>query len=174
MLFRPHRPVNILGWRFQGLIPKRRKEIARGIANAIERELLCAKDFAPLLEGLGWEREVENTVEEVVEHRLRAGRIRRFPIIGLVSDNLIYHIKYFLTKEILKHIDKRKGQLVGRFQDRLDLREMIVSRIDTLDLVRFEALLTGFIARELRHIEWIGGLLGFIIGCIQVGVTHLL
>lgn len=174
MLFRPHRPVNILGWRFQGLIPKRRKEIARSIANAIERELLSAKDFAPLLEGLEWEREVEKTVEEVVEHRLGADRIRRFPIIGLVSDNLIHHIKYFLTKEILKHIDERKSQLVGRFQDRLDLREMIVSRIDTLDLVRFEALLTGFIARELRHIEWIGGLLGFVIGCIQVGLMYIL
>src|SRR3989338_4570246 len=32
MLFRPYRPVNLLGYKLQGLIPKRRKEIAAGIA----------------------------------------------------------------------------------------------------------------------------------------------
>ncbi|MFQ5901416.1 MAG: DUF445 domain-containing protein, partial [Thermodesulfobacteriota bacterium] len=94
MLFRPYIPVKILGLSIQGIIPKRRKEIARGIAKAIERDLLSAKDLTGVLEDVDWEEEVEKSVEEVVEHKFRGGTIRRFPIVGLVSDNLLYHIKY--------------------------------------------------------------------------------
>lgn len=174
MLFRPYRPVNLLGYKLQGLIPKRRKDIAHSIAKTIERELLSAKDFTGILEGMEWQEEVERAVDEIVEHRFKAGKIKKIPIIGLISENLTYHIKYLLTKEILKHIDEKKDSFVEKIQGKVNVKEMMVSRIDNLDIERFEAMLTDFIARELRHIEWLGGVLGFIIGVIQVGIIHLL
>src|SRR3989338_2825523 len=95
-------------------------------------------------------------------------------LIGLISENLTYHIKYLLTKEAIKHIDEKKGSFVEKFHDKVNMKEMLVTRIDNLDIKRFEALLTDFIARELRHIEWLGGVLGFIIGVMQVGIMYLL
>lgn len=174
MLFRPYRPVNLLGYKLQGLIPKRRKDIAHSIAKTIERELLSAKDFTGILEGMEWQEEVERAVDEIVEHRFKAGKIKNIPIIGLISENLAYHIKYLLTKEILKHIDEKKDSFVEKIQDKVDVKEMMVSRIDNLNIERFEAMLTDFIARELRHIEWLGGVLGFVIGMVQVGIMYLL
>ena len=67
LLFRPHIPFSILGYQVQGVIPKRRKEIARSMARAIEKDLLSSGDFAKALSGLDWEKEIENTVEEAVE-----------------------------------------------------------------------------------------------------------
>lgn len=174
MLFRPYRPIKILGYNFQGLIPKRRKEIAHGIAKTIEKELLSAKDLASVLEGLEWREEVEKAVDEIVEHRFKASQIKKIPLLGLISENLTYHVKYLLTKEILGHIDERKDLFVEKFQGKVNMKEMLATRIDNLDIKRFEALLTDFIARELRHIEWLGGLIGFIIGAIQVGVIYFL
>lgn len=174
MLFRPYRPVNLLGYKLQGLIPKRRKDIAHSIAKTIERELLSAKDFTGILEGMEWQEEVERAVDEIVEHRFKAGKIKKIPIIGLISENLTYHIKYLLTKEILKHIDEKKDSFVEKIQGKVNVKEMMVSRIDNLDIERFEAMLTDFIARELRHIEWLGGVLGFVIGMVQVGIMYLL
>ena len=174
MLFRPYLPVNILGYKLQGIIPKRRQEIAAGIAKTIERELVSAKDFAAILEGIEWKEDVERAVDEIVEHRFKAGKIKKIPLIGLVSENLTYHIKYLLTKEVIRHIDEKKGSFVEKFHDKVNMKEMLVTRIDNLDIKRFEALLTDFIARELRHIEWLGGALGFIIGIIQVGIVYLL
>src|SRR3989338_10987452 len=171
MLFRPYEPVNILGYKLQGLIPKRRNEIARSMARAIEKELLSAKDFSRILEGMEWEKEIENAVDEIVDHRFKAAKIKSFPIVGLVSENLTNHIKYFITKEILKHLDEKKEKLIGSFQEKIDIKNMLVSKIDDLDLVQFETLLSNFIARELRHIEWTGGILGFAIGCVQVIVN---
>ncbi len=174
MLFRPYRPVNLFGYKLQGLIPKRRREMAHSIAKTIERELLSAKDFTVILEGIEWKEEVEKAVDEIVEHRFKADKIKKIPLIGLISENLTYHIKYLLTKEILKHIDEKKGAIVEKFHDRVDVKEMLVARIDNLDIKRFEAMLTDFIARELRHIERLGGALGFVIGLIQVGIVRLL
>jgi uncharacterized membrane protein YheB (UPF0754 family) len=51
---------------------------------------------------------------------------------------------------------------------------MVTSKIDNLDLLKFEDLLTSFITKELRHIEWIGGIIGFIIGSAQVAMLYLL
>jgi uncharacterized membrane protein YheB (UPF0754 family) len=167
LLFRPHRPFNIFGLKLQGLIPKRRKEIARGMAKTIERELLSSKDLASALDAIDWKEEVEKTVEEVVEHRLTTSRLKKVPLIGLISENLNYHIKYLITKEILRQVDKKKESFAVRFKDRIDVKDMLASRIDKLDLFRFEELLTDFIGRELRHIEWLGGVMGFIIGLAQ-------
>ncbi|MBI5682136.1 MAG: DUF445 family protein [Deltaproteobacteria bacterium] len=171
MLFRPYEPVNIFGYRLQGIIPKRRKEIAKTIAKTIENELLNAKDFSKILECIEWKAEVEKAVDEIIEHRFKATRIKSLPIIGLLSENLLYHIKYYLTKEALKHIDEKKGELVNNFQEKIDIKDMLVSKIDNLNLEQFEALLIKFIAKELKHIEWIGGALGFVIGCAQVVIS---
>lgn len=171
LLFRPHVPIDVFGYRIQGLIPKRRKEIARSMARAIEKELLSSEDLAASLNGIDWKSEVEKSVEEVVEHRFGARSINRLPVIGLVSENLRYHLKYILTREILRQVDKKKVALLSKVRDNIDIKELLVSRIDRLDLMKFEGLLTEFIARELKHLEWLGGIMGFFIGLAQAGFS---
>ncbi|MBI5560683.1 MAG: DUF445 family protein [Deltaproteobacteria bacterium] len=173
MLFKPHRPVKVLGFTFQGLFPKRRKEIARSIATAIERELVSSKDIISMLDGIDWEGEVEKTVEEVIEHRFRSSKIAKIPIVSLISENLIYHVKYLITKDILAQIEKKREGISRLFSEKMNVGDMVTSRIDNFDIVKFEALLTEFIAQELRFIEWVGGVLGFIIGLFQTVIFYL-
>ncbi len=174
MLFRPRKTIEVLGVRIQGLIPKRRKAIARAIASAIERQLLSVRDLAGILEGIDMESEIERTVAEVIEHRFKTGRIKNIPVVGLLTDNFSYHIKYYITRELLKHFDRKKGDIVNRFKENVDIGRMVTSKIDDLDIRGLETLLTDIIATELRHIEWIGGIMGFIIGLFQVLLIHIL
>jgi len=159
LLFRPHYPTKVLGLTFQGLIPKRRKEISRSIAKVIEKELLNSKDLASALDGMDLKEEVEQIVENVVEHRIKPAKIKKIPLVGLVSDNLTTHLKYFLSKEILLHLDKKKSAFAKNFSK---------------DVHKFEGLLTEFIARELKHIEKLGGIIGFFIGLVQSFVFYFL
>ncbi|MFQ5901893.1 MAG: hypothetical protein ACE5IH_10100, partial [Thermodesulfobacteriota bacterium] len=69
---------------------------------------------------------------------------------------------------IVKVLSQKKGTILNKFHDRIDMKDLVVSRIDKLDFLKFEGLLTGFITKELKHIEWIGGIIGFIIGSVQV------
>ncbi|MBI5643456.1 MAG: DUF445 family protein [Deltaproteobacteria bacterium] len=173
LLFRPHKPVHILGYRIQGVIPKRRKEIARSMAKAIEKELLSSDDLAKALGGMNWEKEIEKTVEEAVEHKFTT-RFQNLPIIGLVSENIKNQVKLTITKEILRQVDRKKGALASKLKQNIDIQEIMVSKIDQLDLKRFEGLLTEFIARELKHLEWLGGVMGFLIGLAQSGLSLIL
>ncbi|HEY4708361.1 MAG TPA: DUF445 family protein [Thermodesulfobacteriota bacterium] len=171
LLFRPHVPFNVLGWRVQGVIPRRRKEIAHSIARTIEKELLSSEDLAKALSGLNWESEIERTVEEVVEHRF-SSRFLQLPVVGLVSQGLKSQIKYILTREIVSHLDRKKGMLAAKVKENIDVKDLLVTRIDQLDLMRFERLLTDFIARELKHLEYLGGVMGFLIGVFQSLLTY--
>lgn len=172
LLFRPHVPIEVFGYNIQGVIPKRRKEIARSIAKAIEKDLLSSEDLADALKGIDWEAEIERTVEEAVEHKFNSRSWTKLPVIGLVSDNLKTQIKYLLTKEILSQIDKKKGNIAAKVKDSIDVKELLVTRIDKLDLMRFEKLLTEFIARELKHLEYLGGVMGLLIGIAQSAFTY--
>ncbi len=174
MLFRPRRHIKILGFGFQGLIPKRRKEIALSIAETIASQLLSTKDIAAVIEDIDIESEIEKTVKEAVEHRFKSDKIKKIPIVGLITDNFTYHMKYFITKELLKHLNIKKGEMVNKFKEKVDIRGMVTSQIDNLDLKGFEDMLNNIIAKELRHIEWIGAGMGFIIGLSQVGLIYLL
>jgi len=167
LLFRPLKPVRVLGFTFQGLIPKRRKEIARSIAGTIEREVISAEDITGLLSGINWEAEVEGMINDLVEKRLSSKKVNSIPVIGLASKEIARQLKRRLTKDIIRHIERKKHELAARFKNGIDLKTLMVSRIDNMDFERFEGLLTGFISRELKHLEYLGGLMGFLIGVVQ-------
>jgi len=167
LLFRPLKPVRVLWFTFQGLIPKRRKEIARSIASTIEREVINPEDIAGLLSGIDWETEVEGMINDLVEKRLASKRVNSIPVIGLASKEINRQLKRRLTKDIIRHIEKKKHELAARFKDGIDLQALMVSRMDNMDFARFEGLLTGFISTELKHLEYLGGLMGFLIGIAQ-------
>ena len=170
LLFRPHNPVRILGFRVQGLIPKRRHAIAASIANTIEKELFSSNDIARILDGIDWKEEVETAVTEAVDQRLDSGKLKKVPLIGIFSDNLKGHVKTLITKEVLKHLNKKKDDLKERFQSNMDVKEIVTSRIDALDMRKFEEMLQGIITTELKHLEWLGGLMGLLIGIAQAVV----
>ncbi len=167
LLFRPILPISVLGITFQGIIPKRREEISTAIAETVERELLSSKDISSALDNIDWQIEVEKTVHDIIEHKLSSSSVKQIPIIGLLSENINYHIKYLVTSEILKQLEKKKGDISTRLTKSVDIQNMLSTKIDQLDLEKFENLLTSFISKELKYIELLGAIMGFIIGSIQ-------
>jgi len=167
LLFRPVLPVKFMGFTFQGIIPKRRQEISLAIAETIERELLNAKDISSAIDTIDWQKEVEKTVHDIIDHRLKASKIKNIPVVGLLSENINYHVKYLITSEILKQIESKKSDLTVRLTENVDIQNMLTTKIDELDLEKFEGLLTSFVSKELKYIEIMGGVLGFLIGLAQ-------
>ena len=174
LLFRPHKPFNMLGWKLQGVIPKRRKEIARSMAKAIEKDLFSSEDLSKALSGIDWKKEIHETVAEAVEHRFNESKWTKLPVVGLVSENLKNRLKLRLATEITTHLDRKKGAIASKVKGHIDIHGMIVSKIDKLDLMRFEKLLTEFIARELKHLEWLGGVMGLVIGIFQSAFIYFI
>lgn len=174
MLFKPYHPVRILGFTFHGVLPKRREAFAHSLAKTIEKELLSSKDISEILEESGWEEEVEHAIEGIIRNYIRTESVKKYPIVGVLSDSILNSIKYYLSKEIIKQVEGKKPELLDRFHDMVNVRELVANKVDAFDIKRLEKLVFDLVARELRHIEIVGAVLGFIIGCVQVVIVHLL
>jgi len=177
MLFRPYRPIKILGVTVQGLLPRRRKEFALSIAKTVESDLLTVEDITRFLKGVEWEAEVERAVEESLESRLKSKRISallKTPVFGLIGREVIRQLKRVLSGLIIEKVQEHKGPLVEKFQDALELKELVSQKVEGFDMEKLESLLMNLIAKELAYIELVGAVLGFLIGLAQMALLLFL
>jgi len=177
MLFRPYRPVRILGFTFQGLLPKRRKEFAASIARTVERDLLTVEDITRFFEGVEWEEEVDLAVAQTFEARMKSrtlGRILKTPILGLIGSEILRQIQKSLTHKIIAKIEEQKGRLVEKFQNAIELKEVVSRKVEGFNMEKIESLLMDLISQELTYIEFVGAVLGFIIGLVQMIILIVL
>ncbi len=173
MLFRPFQPVNIplINFKIQGLIPKRKAEIAKSIGETVEKELLSTEEIImELIKG--------GNKDEILE-------IFKNKIAEIMTDKQSSLIPSVFKKMILKYIngiiDEEGDRIITEFIEdaiikataSIRLSKMIEDRINKFEMEELEKITIKVVRAELRHIEILGGILGFIIGIFQ-GVFILL
>lgn len=174
MLFHPRKPINILGWRLHGVIPKRHDALAHSIADLFERELLSNDELATHLEQL----EITDDVSALLDSRLTAAVTSlgaQIPMASMfLSDSMVAKISSKLKEEIVKSLPELKTRLAARVTQTLNLRALVESKILSFSVRKLEAIVLRVATRELRSIEVLGGVLGLLIGLAQVGLMALL
>lgn len=170
MLFRPHSPVNVLGYAVQGVIPKRRAELARSIGQVVEKELISIDDLVDAVRS----REIMEKISESVAASIKVRIMDRMPVFVPLSVKKA--VSDIITDQIKKDIPSMVGESLGRFgdlaRDNISFQSMVEERINGFSLERLEQVVLSVSARELKHIEILGGLLGFIIGLIQALILY--
>jgi len=169
MLFRPINPHKILGMNFQGVFPRRKDEIAKSLADIIEKELL-SKDA--MMDQLLSEEKIES-----LKDRLKKVIVEK--LSGIIPPAISMFMGGDASQVIEKYIDKHGDQifneLLEEFKhasfDNLDIYSLVKSRIDELDFIEFEKIIFGLMNKELRFVEIIGLFLGGFIGAIQYVIT---
>lgn len=165
LLFRPFEPVGIGPVRLQGLIPKRRHEIARSIGETIEAELLSIEELLDRF----LEQMDKAEVIAFVKLRLRTLAQEKMPFFlpQQMREMILSHLDEIVDERGDELITEMAEKLIHRAATTIDLSAMIEDKINTFDLDRIESLILAIAKKELRHIELLGGVLGGIIGLIQ-------
>ncbi len=172
MLFRPVNPVKILFFTFQGVFPKRKDIMAISLADTIEKELLSKE---VILDKILNEDNLENLKKQILD-ALLIKLTNKIPsmIRMFLGGNVDQMMKDFFEKEG----DSMFNELIEEFKktglENLDIREIVIERINGLDFIEFEKIIFGLMNRELKHIEVIGLILGSLIGIIQYVITIFL
>jgi uncharacterized membrane protein YheB (UPF0754 family) len=175
MLFRPRRPVGPRGFRLQGLIPRRRRELARRIASTVERELVRPSDIHALITDpdllAAAEKEIDLRVREFL-----ARKVDELPAIALVV--LPVDIEDRLRRSIVKHVMEAVPELSAKLGDKLGERlrvsSLVEERVNSFPDERLEEIVLEIARRELRTIEVLGGAIGACVGFVQWAVLHFL
>lgn len=175
MLFRPRKPVRILGLTFLGLIPRRRKEIASKVAAAVERELITAKDLQAILSDEKLLAAVEIELDAKVRELMRS-KVDGLPVILRLA--ITAETESRLIKSIVKHIMATIPEVTRRVEDelekRLDVRKIAEDRINAFDIEHLEEIVLEIARRELRAIELWGAAIGAAVGGAQWALLHFL
>jgi uncharacterized membrane protein YheB (UPF0754 family) len=169
MLFHPREPIPLPGMRLQGLLPRRRMDLADKIGKTVAGEILSAGEISSLLGKIHWREEVQGIVYSVITRDLIPRKMQLLPGASVILEQI--HIR--LTDKILEALAEHMDDIVARFHDELDLKKMVVDKMARLDLDEIETLVFRLAGSELRHIELVGAVLGFAIGLVQSLLFYL-
>ncbi|QUH21625.1 DUF445 family protein [Alkaliphilus sp. B6464] len=173
MLFRPFQPVSIplINFKIQGLIPKRKAEIARSIGQTVETELLSIEEIIDKLVKSNNKDEIlillKNKITVIVANHLPSIIPSTFK--GMISK----YINDVIDEEGDKIITEAIEKMIEKATTSIELSKMIEDKVNEFEMEELERIVVNIAKTELKHIEVLGGILGFIIGIFQ-GIIILL
>jgi uncharacterized membrane protein YheB (UPF0754 family) len=169
MLFRPVNPIKILGFTIQGVFPKRKDEMAKSLAETIEKELLNKDEIInQIVDGM----DIDSLKEKIKATLIEKISASIPPMAKMfLGDNVGGMISDFVDKNGDAIMDDLIDKIKKEAGSNIDIYALVKERIDALDFIEFEQIVFGLINKELRHIELIGLILGMLIGVVQFFVT---
>lgn len=169
MLFRPYQPINILGWTVQGLIPKRQGEIARVVGRVVQDQLVNADEIMAMLKNPEMIAQLEERAISAVQFKVMS-KVPKFLPMSMRAA-LAEVIREAIEKEMPELLDEMMGGLETHLRGRLDLAGLVEKKINEMNLRELEELVLAIASEELKHIEYLGAILGLLIGIVQALLT---
>ena len=90
-----------------------------------------------------------------------------------LSDGLINQLKELLLNEIEVILPKIVDSFLENMEKDIDVRDTISQKVLSFSSEKIESILFEIMAKEFKFIEIVGGVLGFLIGTIQVAIMLL-
>ncbi len=172
MLFRPYKEINFGLFKIQGLIPKRKHEIAISIADTVQKELISLKDVTSTLDGEELETRMGSMIDKILDEKLEEELTKKFPMLAMfMSGDMLKKIKNMIKTSILENKDTIIGMFSNYLEEKVSFREIIITNVDRFSLEKLEDITYSLAKKELKHIEVVGAILGGIIGFFQFGVS---
>ncbi len=165
LLFHPKKPVNVLGFKIQGLVPARSRELTERFLDTLS-DVLTKEDFEFVIN-----RAVNRAVNES-EVAAGLNYILSKPPLSNVRDfaEKMGFEKVFspLSAAISRFLqDAIRDAVVRSIANNIDLKEFVIKKAEEISEEEIERLFKKFAKKELRFIEISGAILGFVIGVVQ-------
>jgi uncharacterized membrane protein YheB (UPF0754 family) len=167
LIFRPINPVVIpvLKITIQGILPSRKEEIAKSIGDIVETELVSLNDIINMyktpenIEDI--KTKLRTNISIVLDDKLST------TIAAPFKKYIINFVDGLVEKESEKFIENIIRDFSNEIPKRISLSKSIEDKINGFDMRHLEKMIISIAGRELKHIEELGALLGFIIGILQ-------
>ena len=174
MIFHPYKEISILGVKVQGLLPKRKGDLAVKIGETVEKELFSHADIQKAVDTPAFHKEVTDTVLVAVERTINE-RLASNPLIAMFLTGATANpVKEMLAEEVEKQVPEFMGKMFERLESEIDVKELVQQKINDFDMQKLEDIIYSIASKELKAIEVFGAILGFIVGCAQLGLIALL
>ncbi len=167
LIFRPINKIHIpiIGLNIQGLIPKRKVEIAKSIGETVEKELVSIED---IIKNMANNLD-KNHIIDLVKLKIQKVFFQKIPgfLPHSIKNLIIVYIEENISKEIEPTLNEIIEDLIIKTTNTIKIGDIVEEKINKFDLIKLENLIINITKRELKQIEYLGGVIGFFIGIFQ-------
>ena len=191
-LFHPHKNYRILGLDYQGLLPKRKSELANNLGNMVEGELINIpelikkvkpEDVNPFIDKMieDHKSNIQKAIDDYINNYLKNIKV---PLINIdvskyISTNTLVAKTTETVVELLRDKAKQAVPTIltkagNEVVKHISVHDIVKQKVDDMNLDKLEAMIYKIADREMKMIEYLGGVLGIIVGAFQWLIQHFL
>jgi uncharacterized membrane protein YheB (UPF0754 family) len=169
MLFHPRRPINILGFKLQGIFPKNQQLIAQKLGQVVSKEFLSFAEIeAKVTNPENLEKlkpEIENHIDKFLKEKLSTV----FPMLSMfIGDKTINQLKAAFLTELESLFPILMKNYMTTLEKDLDLEKIVTEKVASFSSEKLEDILDQITKKEFQFLEVIGAVFGLLIGLVQV------
>jgi uncharacterized membrane protein YheB (UPF0754 family) len=169
LLFHPVLPKKILGFSFQGIVPKKQKIIAKQLGKYVSEDLFSFDVIEQKLTNPSNIEKILPLVEEQIDHFLRKKLTEQMPMISMfIGDKTIEQFKNIFIEELNILFPSLINQYVKNLKSDLNLEQIISEKISSIDITLLENQIKNNFKKEFTYFKLAGAFTGLIIGIIQL------
>ena len=174
MLFFPKNPVKILGlFTVQGIFPKNQQRVAEKIGKMVADELLSSKDLKEKLNNPENILSVKELVEARIDYYLNVTFPKQYPITSkLLGEKRKEKFKTELMDEVHTSVPVMIDHYMENLEERFNVEQIIKDKVEQLPSDKLENLIMTLLNKEFKFIEYIGAVIGFLIGLMQLLIAQ--
>jgi len=177
MLFHPKNKIKVGIFEIQGVFPKRQKIFAEKLGMVVAHDLFSSHDIKEKISQSNIDKEIKALIDKHINTFLNTKLKEAYPqIVMFIYNYIIRQFKDVTMKEIetlLPLVLNAYKQNIEKSLDVVDIEGTVASKVANFSSDKLEELLYSIMKREFKFVEIIGGVLGFIIGLIQVILVNL-
>lgn len=173
MLFRPKQPYRMpfVPVSIQGLLPRRRRELARSIGRSVAEELMSLDELFAALETSEYETYIIRTIQTRIRERLERVLPQFTP--SVLRQSIGDYVHDVVEKQARPFIEEVKHTVSAQLKEKISVADIVEKRILQFDLDELEKMVLNVASPELRYIERLGALLGALIGFVQAVIMSI-
>lgn len=174
MLFHPREPKRLLGITFHGIFPKRQQQFGEKLGKLVSEEFLSFSDIEQKISNPQNLEKILPMVDSHIDDFLHNKLSKVFPMISMfIGEKTISSLKAAFMAELQELFPVLMQHYASQLKKELDLEHIVKEKVKNFSTDKLESVLLQIMAREFRFVELLGGVLGFLIGIIQVIITQL-
>lgn len=167
MIFRPYNR----SWFFniQGMIPKRRNDLARKVSEVVGDTLVVREDIEKIIEQADISPLIEEKVIFIFENKILTRLTGLIPVMKIIPAEVIDKFRAEMTAYIETEIlTELTHKIALRIKEKDIVRDIIYEKIKAFSVEKLEEIVLKIAHRELKAIEYLGAVIGFVIGVFQL------
>ena len=171
MLFRPHKPVSLAGFKIQGVLPANQHLIAEKFGKLVSAEFSFDDLQQKVTDPENFNKlkpEIEKHIDSFLRERLKV----TFPMLSmLIGDKTITQLKSAFLTELETLFPVLMSSYITNLQKDFNIEKQVYEKIVGFSIAKIEEQIYTLAKKQLLKVQLLGAAIGMLTGFIHLFIN---